>query len=248
MSAARGGWAVASGDFIGDNVTLAVHDRRDGASYAALNHGHFGIKMHRKDKNGAWQEIAAPVYPPKPEGLEDLDGWGKPVKWTTQLIWALEPGGTQDLWCGTMPGGLFRSRDRGASWQLFENLWRMPERNMWLGGGADIPGIHSICVDPRDSNTVRIAISCGGVWVTEDGGKSWRQSAHGMRFDQGPEEQAANPETQDVHMMVQCQSDPTKFWVQHHCGIWKSTDNAMSWQEVKARPSSFGFGVVVHPA
>ena len=31
----------------------------------------------------------------------------------------------------------------------------MPERNKWLGGGADIPGIHSICVDPRSSQTVR---------------------------------------------------------------------------------------------
>jgi hypothetical protein len=241
------GWEIASGDFIGDNVTLAIHDRRDDTSYAALNHGHFGIKLHRKQGKAEWEEVTSPSYPPKPEGLEDLDGWGKPVKWTTQMIWSLEPGGEKDLWCGTMPGGLFRSRDRGATWELFENLWRMPERNKWLGGGADIPGIHSICVDPRSSDTVRIAISCGGVWVTEDGGKSWRQSAHGMRFDQGPDEEAANPDTQDPHMMVQSPSDPTKFWVQHHCGIWRSTDNAKSWQEVKAKPSSFGFGVVVHP-
>lgn len=239
------GWEVTNGDFIGDNVTLALHDRRDEASYAALNHGHFGVKVHRKEKDGKWQEVAAPAYPPKPEGLEDLDGWGRPVKWTTQLIWSLEPGGEKDLWCGTMPGGLFRSQDKGKSWHLFDNLWRMPERNKWLGGGADIPGIHSICVDPRDSNTVRVAISCGGVWVTEDGGKSWRQSAHGMKFDDGPT--SADPETQDPHMMVQSLSHPEKFWVQHHAGIFKSVDNAKSWQEVKVKPSSFGFGVVVHP-
>jgi hypothetical protein len=67
-----------------------------------------------------------------------------------------------------MPGGLFRSQPIAArSWELMESLWRMPDRNKWLGGGADIPGIHSICVDPRDPDTVRIAISCGGVWVTE---------------------------------------------------------------------------------
>ena len=54
------------------------------------------------------------------------------------------------LWAGTMPGGLFRSTDRGKSWVLIESLWRHPDRNKWLGGGADIPGIHSICVDPRD--------------------------------------------------------------------------------------------------
>jgi hypothetical protein len=130
---------------------------------------------------------------------------------------------------------------------MIRPLWDMPERNRWLGGGADIPGIHSICVDPRSSQTVRVAISCGGVWVTHDGGASWAQSAHGMRFDDGPAGVADDPHTQDPHMMVQCPAVPERFWVQHHCGIWRSADNAKSWQEVKARPSSFGFGVVVHP-
>lgn len=247
----RGGWAVSNGDFVGDNVTLTMHDPRDGTDYAALNHGHFGIKLHRRDKGRkTWKEITAPTYPAKPEGLNDLDGWGKPVNWTTQLIWALETGGPDEpgvIWCGTMPGGLFRSRDRGTTWELIETLWHMPDRNKWLGGGADIPGIHSICVDPRSSKTVRVGVSCGGVWVTHDGGSTWAQSAHGMKFDQGPKEQAENPDTQDPHMMVQCKAEPDKFWVQHHCGIFKSTDNAKSWKEVKAKPSSFGFGVAVHP-
>jgi photosystem II stability/assembly factor-like uncharacterized protein len=245
------GWAVADAHFLGDNVTLMMRDPRDGTDYAALNHGHFGVKLHRRDKGKKkWKEITTPAYPPKPETLVDLDGWGKPVNWTTQLIWSLEPGGADQkgtIWCGTMPGGLFRSDDRGQTWELMESLWRHPDRNKWLGGGADIPGIHSICVDPRDSDTVRIAISCGGVWVTKDGGESWKQSAHGMRFDQGPAEEAGNPDTQDPHMMVQCKADPTKFWVQHHCGIWKSVNDGVTWTEVKAKPSSFGFGVVVHP-
>ncbi len=90
----RGGWSVTDGDFVGDNVTLTLHDPRDGTDYAALNHGHFGIKLHRRDKGRkTWKEITTPAYPAKPEGLNDLDGWGKPVNWTTQLIWALEAGG-----------------------------------------------------------------------------------------------------------------------------------------------------------
>ncbi len=236
--------------FLGDNVTLALHDARDGTSYAALNHGHFGVKLQRRRKGAAWEEIAAPAYPPKPEGLNDLDGWGKPVKWTTQMIWALEAGGADEpglLWAGTMPGGLFRSRDGGTSWEMIRPLWDMPARNKWLGGGADIPGIHSICVDPRSSKTVRVAVSCGGVWVTHDGGATWACKASGMKFDQGPPETAEDPGTQDAHMMVQCQASPDRLWVQHHCGIYISRDCCESWQEVKAKPSSFGFGVVVHP-
>jgi hypothetical protein len=243
-------WQITSTAFLGDNVTLALHDGRDGTSYAALNHGHFGVKVQRRDKGGKWHEITCPAYPPKPEGLDDKDGWGRPVKWATQLIWALKAGGADEpgvLWAGTMPGGLFKSEDRGETWELNRPLWDMPERQDWLGGGADLPGIHSICVDPRSSKTVRVAISSGGVWTTHDGGKTWEQNAHGMHFDQPLDGPADNPFVQDVHMMVQCQAKPDRFWVQHHCGIFKSVDNARSWQDVFAKPSSFGFGVVVHP-
>jgi hypothetical protein len=247
---ARSKWGVKTAHFLGDNVTLALHDKRDGTDYATINHGHFGVKLHRRFKGKKWVEIATPKYPEKPEGLVDLDGWGKPVNWTTQLIWALETAGPdkpKTLWCGTMPGGLFRSTNCGESWELMESLWRHPDRNKWLGGGADIPGIHSICVDPRDSNIVRVAVSCGGVWVTKDNGLSWEQTAHGMKFDQGPSSEKESPDGQDPHMMVQSPSEPKKFWVQHHAGIFKSVNDAKSWTRVKAKPSSFGFGVVVHP-
>ena len=103
-----------------------------------------------------------------------------------------------------------------------ETLWRHPDRNKWLGGGADIPGIHSICVDPRNADTVRVAVSCGGMWVTYDAGKTWAQSAHGMKFDDGPSSEVESPDGQDPHMMVQSPADPTRFWVQHHAGIFKS--------------------------
>jgi photosystem II stability/assembly factor-like uncharacterized protein len=245
------GWVVKEGHFLGDNVTLALRDPRDGTDYAALNHGHFGIKLHRRDKGRrTWKEVTTPAYPKKPETLVDLDGWGKPVTWSTQLIWALETGGPAQkgtIWAGTMPGGLFRSIDRGETWELMESLWRHPARNKWLGGGADIPGIHSICVDPRAPDTIRVAVSCGGVWVTKNAGETWAQSAHGMRFDNGPPEEAGNPDTQDPHMMVQCAAEPSTFWVQHHCGIWKSLNDGVTWSEVKAKPSSFGFAVAVHP-
>ena len=68
-----------------------------------------------------------------------------------------------------------------------------------------------------------------------------------MHFDHMPEGEADDPGTQDPHMMVQCPSAPDRLWVQHHCGIYISRDCSESWQPVKAEPSSFGFGVAVHP-
>ena len=135
------GWTIASADFLGDNVTLSLSlsDRRDGTRYAALDHGHFGVKVHRADAGGAWTEIAAPAYPPKTEGQEENDMWGRPLAWSTARIWALAAGGADEpgvVWYGTIPGGLFRSSDRGASWQMCRALWDDPKRRQWMGGGA----------------------------------------------------------------------------------------------------------------
>jgi hypothetical protein len=243
-------WALTATDFIGDNVTLAVADPRDGTVYAALDHGHFGVKLHRQT-GGIWEEIAAPAYPPKPEGYEEDDIWGKPLNWTTTLIWALSPGGADQpglMWCGTTPGGLFRSTDRGASWELVRSLWDHASRRKWGPGGIGLPGIHGICVHPTDSKQIALGVSTGGVWHTNDGGASWEQRGDGMRAEYMPPEQAHDPAAQDVHCLVQCQSAPDRMWVQHHNGMFVSSDAGRTFSEIHAAgPSTFGFAAAVHP-
>lgn len=245
------GWGIGDVDFLGDNVSLSMVDPRDGAEYAALDHGHFGVKLHRRRAGGRWEECAAPAYPERPEGLVDTDGWGKELPWTTMRIWALVPGGADRpgrLWCGTIPGGLFRSDDGGDSWRLVESLWHHPSRKRWFGGGADYPGIHSILVDPRNPDVLRVGVSCGGVWTSDDAGSTWRCTADGMRAAYMPPDQAGDPEIQDPHLVVQCRSAPDRLWAQHHNGIFVSDDGATSWREVHGvKPSAFGFAVAVHP-
>jgi photosystem II stability/assembly factor-like uncharacterized protein len=208
---------------------------------AALNLGHFGVKLHASDDAGAsWREIAAPQYPPQPEGAA-----GPP--WTLVQVWSLQRSGGA-LWAGTLPGGLFSSADQGASWQLVDALWQQPGRTEWFGGGYDVPGIHSICPHPERAGELLVAISCGGVWVTRDGGASWALQGRGLRAAYMPPEQAENPNVQDPHAVVRCADQPEKLWCQHHNGIWRSVDDAASWQEVTGVPvSNFGFAVAVHP-
>lgn len=242
--------AITGAAFVGDRVALAVVDRRDGTWYAALDHGHFGVKLHRSGDRGAtWEEIATPAYPPKPEGVDDKDGWGRPLEWATKGVWALEPAldAPGALWCGTSPGGLFRSDDRGSSWRLIDALWNHPARTRWMGGGTDLPALHSICVDPRDPRTLVIAVSCGGVWRSRDGGETWTSQAKGMRASYMPPDQREDEAIQDPHMVVQSPAQPEVFWTQHHCGIFRSTDDLASWHELTAEPSSFGFAVAAHP-
>ena len=247
---ADGDWTVGATHFLGDNVALAMADPRDGAWYAALDLGHFGNKLHRSDDAGAtWVECAVPEYG---EGDTVGTGDGKPPQPATlKLIWSLTTGGADQpgrLWAGTIPGGLFRSDDRGDSWQLVRGLWDVPGRSDWFGGGYDWPGIHSICVDPRDARCIRVAISCGGVWRSDDDGATWRQTADGMRAAYMPPERAHDPAIQDPHRMVQCAGAPDHFWVQHHNGVFHSEAGGGDWQEIEdVPPSVFGFAVAVHP-
>ena len=244
---AAAGWRVGRVAFLGENVTLAHADPRDGGWYAALNLGHFGVKLKFSPDGGeTWEDRAAPAYP---EGATVATGDGKPpAPATLKLIWALEPGGPGVLWAGTAPGGLFRSADGGRSWELIRGLWDRPERSNWLGGGYDHPAIHSICRDPRDPRALRIAVSCGGVWATEDGGATWRLDGHGLFAEYMPPDRRNDPAIQDVHMMVQCRSAPDCLWVQHHNGVFRSADGGRTWGHVPAAaPSGFGFGVAVHP-
>jgi hypothetical protein len=235
-----GGWQVHRSSFLGEPVTMLLPPDAQGRMLAALNLGHFGVKLHASHDAGAtWHEVATPTFPEQP-----ADATGAP--WKLVLVWCLERVG-DEVWAGTIPGGLFRSRDFGASWQLVSTLWHRKERLDWMGGGYEHPGIHSICPHPGDASQVLLGVSTGGVWVTPDSGIDWRVSATGMVADFMPPELAHEPNAQDVHRVQRCAAQPQVLWCQHHGGIWRSTDNAASWHEVKAPLSSFGFAVAVHP-
>lgn len=246
-------WKIARTAFLADNVSMVLPDPRDGSLYAALDHGHFGVKLHRSKNSGkTWEEIAAPAMPPRPEGQpKERDTMGREIPDSVTLVWSLEAGGPSEpgvLWCGTIPGGLFRSEDLGRSWALLESLWNHPGRKEWFGGGADYPGIHSICVDPRDSRRVTIGVSCGGAWRTTDAGQTWDCVSTGMWAAYMPPERREDPYVQDPHHIVQSAGSPDHFWAQHHNGVFRSTDGATTWQEVTTvQPSVFGFTAAVHP-
>ena len=238
-----GSWAIASHAFLGEPVSMLLDDPRARTIHAALNLGHFGVKLHRsRDDGRSWSELPAPAFP-------KADGDDKAP--SVALIWALETGGADRpgaLWAGTIPGGLFRSPDGGESWSLVDSLWNRPERKDWAGGGYDQPGIHSISVDPRDSRRLVVAVSTGGVWSTADDGTTWRLDGKGLYAEYMPPDRRDEPNVQDVHRVVRCAAAPDAMWIQHHNGVFRSRDAGATWDDVTAvRPSKFGFAVAVHP-
>jgi hypothetical protein len=236
----NGAWRIARTHFPGVAVTAALADARDGTLYAMLKHGHFGSKLHRSDDGGAnWNELPAPAFA--------ADAAGSP---TLFQVWTLEAGGAGEpgrLWAGALPAGLFVSSDRGEHWSQVSALWNVPEREKWFGGGYDDAGIHTVSPDPRDTNRVFVAISCGGVWDSNDAGASWTLRGDGMVAAYMPPELAGQKETQDPHRVARCAAAPDVMWMQHHCGIFRSTDAGATWTQLKLPMDDFGFAVVSHP-
>jgi photosystem II stability/assembly factor-like uncharacterized protein len=240
----RGVWHMENLSFEGAPVSIAYADERTGDWWACLDHGHWGVKLHRsKDKGQTWEELPAPAYP---EGEEIKEG----VLATTRYLWAMSHGGVKNpsrLWIGTEPGGLFRSENNGDHFQLVESLWRHPSRvsGQWFGGGRDYAGIHSIVVDPRREDHVYIGVSCCGVFETEDAGTTWEVRNKGLRADFLPD--PASEFGHDPHILVAAPSNPDILWQQNHCGIFRSTDGAKNWEDISQTdgPARFGFALSV---
>ena len=239
----NGTWQVSDVWFLGDPVSALATDSKSNL-LAALDLGHFGAKLWRRDKKGAWSELGVPAFPTKPENAAD-----DPHPWSLTKVWAIEKGGVEGrLWAGTIPGGLFRSDDDGATWTLNESLWMMPERKQWMGVAGDLPGINTVLIDPKQPKDIRIGVSCAGVWATTDDGASWKIINHGMYNEYMPPERRGEPMAQDVHLLARCRAHPKVMWCQHHNGVFRSEDAGANWTEITSyRPSKFGFAVAAHP-
>jgi photosystem II stability/assembly factor-like uncharacterized protein len=236
-------WRHAGVHFLGMPVSAAWADPRDGAWWAALAHRHWGQKLHRSDDEGAsWSPVAPPAYP---QGATLKDG--RPA--TLRKIWAIQHGGEDRpgrLYLGTEPGGLFRSDDGGRNWRLEEALWRHPSRQIgWFGAGRDHPFIHSIVVDPRDSEHLYVGVSCAGIFETRDGGAHWTARNQGLIATYLP-----NPRAEighDPHLVLACRAQPEVLWQQNHCGIFRSVNGGASWDNVSGKEGfpEYGFALAI---
>jgi hypothetical protein len=268
-------WEATLAGHAGVSVNYVARDPNTNRIWALLGHGHWGAKLSISDDDGAtWRDNPAQVM--YPEGaryigqdmFEDAAsefgvGWKTTTRNATLLkLWVMAFGGDNRIWIGTIPGGLFESRDGGASFELNRPLWNHESRGgdlftgdgtgetKWFGtpaseGGEFAPGIHSIAVDPRKPDRVLIAISTAGVLETTDGGRSWRSRNKGMTMDHNPDPDAEWGH--DPHVIELCRSAPDHVWQQNHAGVFYSNNGAESWRKVSAPADGvhFGFPVTV---
>src|SRR4051795_9323150 len=166
--------------FAGEPVEYAMRDPRSGRLLASVTSPFYGPKLwYADDPSGEWTQADGVALPE--EGEEALE-----------RIWVLAAGEDErTLYAGGDPGVLFESADGGATWELNRALWEHRIRESWEPGGGGLC-LHSIVPWPGDPDRLALGISAAGVWLTDDGGASWRQGNEGLVARYLPEEARAD--------------------------------------------------------
>lgn len=215
--------------------------------YASSCNPFFGMKVLRStDLGKSFKETkSAPAF-----SKDD----GRALK----NIWAIEPGAAKnELLCGVEPASLFRSRDKGDTWEMVPGISDHEHSRKWNPGGGGLC-MHTII---RDGKRLHIGISTGGHYLSEDGGETFQASNKGVGAGFAPD---PYPEFgQCVHKMVRHDDAPGRLYMQNHggwadwtgpggprpdIGVLRSDDYGRTWRSIaKGLPSDFGFPIVVHP-
>lgn len=236
----RKNWEVGGPYFPGRAIYAMAYDSRDGRNllWAAVNSSYWGSYLSTsKDFGKNWTE-------PETYGVKFPEGAENSVK----QIWQIVPGNAAEpdtLYCGVEPAALFRSDDAGQTWSLVKGLYDHPHRPQWQPGGGGLC-LHTILPDPNNKDRMHIAISTGGVYRTDDGGKNWEVRNKGVRAQFLPPDQWYPEFGQCVHKIVSHPSNPKRLFLQNHWGLYRSDDGGDSWQDIaNGVPSDFGFALEI---
>jgi photosystem II stability/assembly factor-like uncharacterized protein len=233
----RNRWELSGPLQPGKEINHAVFDGRSGRIYATANDAWFGSEIvSSPDLGETWETAKEGPKFPEDSGLK------------LERIWHIEPGlqsTPKVLHAGVAPAALFRTEDAGQTWREVTTLRQHPSRPHWHPGAGGLC-LHSIAIDPANSQRMYVGISAVGVFRTDDGGTMWKTVNKGTRAEFLPERY---PEYgQCVHKLLLPPGHSSPLFQQNHCGVYRSADAGESWQEITAGlPSDFGFPLAIHP-
>ncbi len=265
VDAAREEFAEPEPHWIGSTVFHAVPDHRDHDSVMVGLRTPTGrpTVAFTHDAGQSWSECEdrpafASESPFEPEDAPPVEEEGAPgpaapsspwIRSVNQVFWLTAGHGSEygTWYAGTSPQGLFRSADRGRTWAPVAGLHQHPGFDAWTSPADDAtpdgPKLHSVLIDPRDSDHLLVALSSGGVLESFDAGATW------ARLDGGLEGVTAR----DPHAVAMGVTNPDRLWMQSHFGVYRMDLEERIWHRVgdpgtEEEQLDAGFPIAVHPA
>jgi hypothetical protein len=257
----------------GTGVNFVARDPYTGRLWALLGHGHWGAKLSISDDEGAtWADAPSQIKYPEgartsrrtctrtPRANTAWAGASRRRPATLAKLWIIGFGPGGSVYVGTIPGGLFESRDGGASFELNRPLWNHESRggDLFAGEGTGetkwfgTPGLrgrgfragHPL----HRRRPARPAARAGGRLH----GRRHRDARR--RADLAQPQQGHDPRPHArargrvgprhaLHRAVP--RGPDHVWQQNHVGVYYSSDGAATWRKV-SRPEQGSTSVPRH--
>jgi hypothetical protein len=214
--------------------------------YASQSSGWFGQLIQRSNDGGEIWEAAGKDF--NYDGTPGTHQWydGTQHPWEFKRVWHLEPSLTDPdtVYAGVEDAALFRTTDGAATWQELPGL-RSAKGNLWQPGAGGMC-LHTILLDPGNSDRIFVAISAAGAFRTDDGGQSWTPINKGLKSQfELPDSTAEVGHC--VHHIAMHPSRPGVLFMQKHWDVMRSDNAGDVWNEVSDNlPSDFGFPIDVH--
>jgi len=231
--------------------------------YASQTSGWFGQIIQRSDDGGkTWntpgssaEELKSDGAMPKGEsnkfvyeGEVGTHKWydGSQHPWEFKRVWHIEPSLTDPdtAYAGVEDAAIFKTTDGGKTWKELPGL-RKAKGNLWQPGAGGM-AVHTILLDPKNEKRIYVAISAGGCFRTDDGGKTWKPITRGLKSTY----ELPDPDAEVghcVHRITLHPSKPDVLFMQKHWDVLRSDNAGDQWNEVSGNlPTDFGFPIDVN--
>ena len=223
--------------------------------------------LFRREPGGTWQHVftAADVHaitphPTEPDTifLGSKDGpyvsTDRGARWERVgfpdrgvQVWSilLDPADPRIVYAGASPVGVYRSTDGGA------HFIRLPDPALPDRVRMDFPcRVMRFAAHPTHAGELYATLEVNGAMRSTDGGETWHDcSADLVRLAEDPHLKSrilSDTDTEgmlDGHAIAMTAADPDAVYLAVRMGIFRSTDQGQSWQDIEVgRFSPFTYG------
>lgn len=139
---------------------------------------------------------------------------------------AVDPHDENVVYMGTGPVRLYRSRDRGATWEPVDTMLDFPPEVKAKWGpppayqDTQTAHVRHIYIHPANRDLMFVLLEHGGVLLTRDGGRSWTNRSAGIDY-------------LDMHMIGHVPGGPDRFCVSSARGFYRTDDAGEHWHRVE---------------